>query len=107
MATQAAGISTLTSEQLEKLQAEIKQEFIQILNNGKFIAILEKYGIYNPAILNFQSEIDLSKIEIIDAEPSAKIQSILPVNTAQTTTRTTPTWYNPCPHEDYPNGCWL
>ncbi len=106
MDNQTTPLVSLDAETLEQLQAEIKQEFIQILNNSNFSQILEKYGITTQYLLKFQSILDLSKIEITDAHKIAEFQGVLPANKAQNNV-TESLWYNPCPLAGYPQGCWL
>lgn len=106
MDTQTTPLASLDSETLEQLQTEIKQEFIRILNNSNFSQILKKYGISTEELLKFQCVLDLSKIEVTDAHKATQSQGLLAENQVQNNI-TESEWYNPCPLEGYPQGCWL
>ncbi|MHC5596798.1 MAG: hypothetical protein ACYTXC_12800 [Nostoc sp.] len=98
------------TQTLQQLEDEIKKELTNILNNSNFGELLKKYGISGQNILKVQCLLDLTQIQVSDADDNQEAKNFLqPIQEEKTTFRTLSIsgFCNPCPVPGYPGGCWV
>ncbi len=106
MDSQTVQLTVIDAKTLQQLEDEIKKELSNILKNSNFGEVLNKYGISGQEILKVQCLLDLTQIEVSDAENNQRTNQLLPTIKAQKTLYIGG-FSNPCPVPGYPGGCWV
>ena len=111
METQSSQPKVIDAQTLQQLEEEIKNELSNILKNSNFGEVLTKYGILGQEILKVQCLLDLTKIEVSDADDNQQTKNFLEqiIKEQKTTLKTLflGGFCNPCPVPGYPQGCWV
>ncbi|MEH2148669.1 hypothetical protein [Nostoc sp.] len=100
----------IDAQTLQQLEDEIKNELSNILKNSNFGEVLEKYGISGQNILKLQCLLDLTQIEVSDADDNQQTKSFLQQIKEQKPSVKTLSiggFCKPCPVPGYPSGCWV
>ncbi|MBW4563465.1 MAG: hypothetical protein KME32_20435 [Mojavia pulchra JT2-VF2] len=67
----------MDSQTLQQLKDEIKQAINESIHHSNIGKVLEKYGI-GDNVIKFEYSLDLTKIQVSDAEESQQVQELMP-----------------------------
>ncbi|MEH1773710.1 hypothetical protein [Nostoc sp.] len=111
MDSQTVQSIVIDAQTLQQLEDEIKNELSNILKDSNFGEVLEKYGILGQNILKVQCLLDLTQIEVNDAEDNQQtknfLQTIIKEQKPTVKTLSISGFCKPCPVPGYPQGCWV